>query len=364
MFIYLINYTKEYVVQRTNTMKKLSFFIMLLCAVTCYGEIVSEVSFNPSRMGDYNYLKVANKATLVGGLETDYLNIRSNGTVTLKNSASSSATFQVNNQIIGEADTKISFPNAAFVVNDGNGMVYADGGEGKFVSGEIEDRILSKNNLKQKAGALTGGSVTITGGTTGELYDGESINGFWLDGNLIPTPTSLKNKNCEMEWDERYPAGSSTSVKLLALKDCKTSSPSPDPDDEPESTKKQGGKYVVSGQEFDTFTYHTLANNNPSAVYECVSSQKTSSMSQRAVDFLTGKDDLPQASEVCDKHCNGVASIPDGTRTCSGTVTAYWCSWFYGTHTCNQSSSIPGANYGGLQQGYLCEHLTVRCYEE
>ena len=214
-------------------MKKLSFFIMLLCAVTCYGEIVSEVSFNPSRMGDYNYLKVANKATLVGGLETDYLNIRSGGTVTLKNSTSTSATFKVDNQIIGEADTEINYPNAAFVVNDGNGMVYADGGEGKFVSGEIEDRILSKNNLKQKAGALTGGSVTITGGTTGELYDGESINGFWLDGNLIPTPTSLKNKNCEMVWETRRPASSSgtaSDVKLLALANCKESSPSPDPE--------------------------------------------------------------------------------------------------------------------------------------
>ncbi len=226
MFIYLINYTKEYVVQRTNTMKKLSFFIMLLCAVTCYGEIVSEVSFNPSRMGDYNYLKVADKATLVGGLETDYLNIRSNGTVTLKNSASSSATFQVNNQIIGDPDenqtVEISFPNAAFEVGS---AVYAVGGVGDFDSGVITDRILggeengSNKKLKQKAGTLTGGSVTIEGGS-GDLYDGESINGFWLEGNLIPTPTSLKNKNCEMEWDERFPAGSSTSVKLLALKDC------------------------------------------------------------------------------------------------------------------------------------------------
>ena len=241
-------------------MKKLSFFIMLLCAVTCYGEIVSEVSFNPSRMGDYNYLKVADKATLVGGLETDYLNIRSNGTVTLKNSTSTSATFKVDKQIIGDPDenqtVEISFPNAAFEVGS---AVYAVGGEGKFVSGEIEDRILSKNNLKQKAGALTGGSVTITGGTTGELYDGESINGFWLDGNLIPTPTSLKGKDCEMEWDERYPAGSSTSVKLLALKDCKTSSPSPDP--EPDD----GGlcdwateEYCTSfTTETETVTYHS-----------------------------------------------------------------------------------------------------------
>ena len=351
-------------------MKKLSFFIMLLCAVTCYGEIVSEVSFNPSRMGDYNYLKVANKATLVGGLETDYLNIRSGNTVTLKNSTSTSATFKVVNQIIGEADTEISYPNAAFVVNDGNGMVYADGGEGKFVSGEIEDRILSKNNLKQKVGALTGGSVTITGGTTGELYDGESINGFWLDGNLIPTPTSLKNKNCEMVWETRRPASSSgtaSDVKLLALANCKASSPGTGSgdDDESESTKKQGGKYVIGASEYDTFTFHTLTTNNPQAAYECSSYSKTSTMAKRAYDYLTGKDDLPQASDVCDKHCNGMAGIPDGTTTCEATVKAYWCSWFNGyNQLCSAGgSSIPGASTN-MNSGYLCQHLTVRCYKE
>lgn len=375
MFIYLINYTKEYVVQRTNTMKKLSFFIMLLCAVTCYGEIVSEVSFNPSRMGDYNYLKVANKATLVGGLETDYLNIRSGDTVTLKNSTSTSATFKVVNQIIGEADTEISYPNAAFVVNDGNGMVYADGGKGEFVSGVITDRILggeengSNKKLKQKAGTLTGGSVTIEGGS-GDLHDGTSINGFWLDGNLIPTPTSLKNKDCEMVWQTRRPANSSgtaSDVKLLALANCKESSPGTGSgdDDEPESTKKQGGKYVLGASEYDTFTFHTLTANNPQAVYECSSYSKTSTMAKRAYDYLTGKDDLPQASEVCVKHCSGMAGVPDGNHTCSATVTAYWCSWFNGyNQLCSAGGSpIPGASTS-MNSGYLCQHLTVRCYEE
>ncbi|WP_177748901.1 hypothetical protein, partial [Candidatus Avelusimicrobium fimicolum] len=57
------------------------FLITLFAAVNAPAEIISAVSYNPSRMGDYVYLKVADKANLKGGIEANTMTVRSGGTV-------------------------------------------------------------------------------------------------------------------------------------------------------------------------------------------------------------------------------------------------------------------------------------------
>ncbi len=72
-------------------MRRLGFLILLcMCATTVfsYNESVAAISFNPSRLGAYTYLKAVSNATLAGGLDTQTnnveMNIKSKGTVTLQ----------------------------------------------------------------------------------------------------------------------------------------------------------------------------------------------------------------------------------------------------------------------------------------
>ncbi len=50
-------------------MKKFCVLLLLGCALPASAELVSEVTYNPSRLGMYEVLKVASNANLAGGLE-------------------------------------------------------------------------------------------------------------------------------------------------------------------------------------------------------------------------------------------------------------------------------------------------------
>lgn len=65
-------------------MKKLFILLILGFSVPALAEIVSTVSFNPSRIGTYKYLKVSRDANFKGGLETPTLNVQSAGEVTMR----------------------------------------------------------------------------------------------------------------------------------------------------------------------------------------------------------------------------------------------------------------------------------------
>ncbi|MBP3514399.1 MAG: hypothetical protein J6J74_08000 [Elusimicrobiaceae bacterium] len=65
-------------------MKKLFILLILGFSVPALAEIVSTVSFNPSRIGTYKYLKVSRDTNFKGGLETPTLNVQSAGEVTMR----------------------------------------------------------------------------------------------------------------------------------------------------------------------------------------------------------------------------------------------------------------------------------------
>ena len=220
-------------------MKKLFTFLFMLVAVACYGEIISEVRFNPSRMGEYDYLKVSKKATLVGGLNvTDEFNIQSASEVIMYLGDSAATHFQVNNTVIGAADSTIDMTSAVFKKSAGgvidNVVLY--GGSGEF-NGALSNNPSTVNKvfggnstvgevLLQKAETFSGGTVTITGENTARkpLHDKGFTKGFLLAGVDIPTPVDAgldgasSISDCELAWEKRTLAGSSDRVQVLALK--------------------------------------------------------------------------------------------------------------------------------------------------
>lgn len=64
-------------------------FLLCLCAggAFAYNESVAAISYNPSRLGAYQYLKAVQKATLRGGLQVEEnasMSVRATGSVVLK----------------------------------------------------------------------------------------------------------------------------------------------------------------------------------------------------------------------------------------------------------------------------------------
>lgn len=85
--------------------------VLALVAVPVSAESVSAVSFNPSRLGDYDYLKVSGSAKLPGGLRTSTLDINTAGQVTIQN-VPSKTQFSVSSIKGNNAQVTLSFPNA------------------------------------------------------------------------------------------------------------------------------------------------------------------------------------------------------------------------------------------------------------
>ncbi len=230
-------------------MKKLFSLLLILTGVTVWlqAETVSSVSFNPSRMGEYTYLKVADKANLKGGLNATTLNISSGGTVSMTTD-SSSRVYQIDT-VTGAANSSIDMPNTAFHGNTANTYSGYDASSSSVPSGLLptvkvlggtqqynNDSYLATvdavNMLKQRAGTLKGGTLTIGGNESNgvTLYGGDSTLGFHLAGNDIPVPTAAHTNtgkelsNCTLAWEKRKTNDSpAKEVWVLALTGCGSS---------------------------------------------------------------------------------------------------------------------------------------------
>lgn len=255
-------------------MKKLLVLFLLFSAVVCQGEIVSEVSFNPSRMGDYRYLKVANSATLVGGLVvTDDLNISSGGTVRMKLGSTAPQYFTISGEgtaqtsprsVDGASGSEIYMPNTVFSGDSSAYIpnVFVRGGEGTFKGGNsvVSNTMDGNSVLLQRANTLSGGAVEIAGdgGSSISLHSAGTTKGFWLHGNDIPYPkgsSSLEGatsiSSCTLKWEERTTAETTPKkVKVLSLANCTVGS---------SSTPSSGGSKFSCGVVYEkakqTFRY-------------------------------------------------------------------------------------------------------------
>ena len=218
------------------------FLITLFAAVNAPAEIISAVSYNPSRMGDYVYLKVADKANLKGGIEANTMTVRSGGTVS---ASSPNLNYNVP-AVVGASGSALDMPNTAIhgaaantydnyqAVNTGTptallNKVYVNGGTTTVKSDSYISTLDAVNRLKQKAATLRANKLSVSGSEDASLYDEATTDGFTLSGNDIPQPTSshvntgAALSNCTLKWEERV-TSNNQKVKLLALANCNGSS--------------------------------------------------------------------------------------------------------------------------------------------
>lgn len=107
-------------------------------------EVLSTISYNPSRAGDYSYLKVSDSATLKGGLETDDLYVGSNGAVAI--TSSQNKHYQIVNVAGGQNGVSIEMPSASFNIKDG----VISGGKLKFSGNGVIILVLLLTKLQRQ----------------------------------------------------------------------------------------------------------------------------------------------------------------------------------------------------------------------
>ena len=250
------------------------FLITLFAAVNAPAEIISAVSYNPSRMGDYVYLKVADKANLKGGIEANTMTVRSGGTV----SASSPNLNYTVPAVVGASGSALDMPNTAIhgaaantydnyqAVNTGTptallNNVYVNGGTTTVKNDSYISTLDAVNRLKQKAATLRANKLSVSGSENASLYDDATTDGFTLSGNDIPQPTGshvntgARLSNCTLKWEERV-TSNNQKVKLLALANCGGTTP-PSTGDCSNSTYKAAHKSECcpSAAKTDTVCY-------------------------------------------------------------------------------------------------------------
>lgn len=217
-------------------MKRIYLLLILsLCAGISSAEVVSAITFNPSRLGTYTYLRAANSAVLAGGLETETMNVSSAGTVSV--TTPSPDNIYVATEVRSVEDASVNMPNTTFY---GNGEPVGDellklssittvaiaGGTQTYQKKSYVHLLDAASSLIQQVNTLKGGALTISGNAKDgrNLYYGTHSNGFYLAGNDIPEPVAAYTNGagdltgCKWAWVDRQGA------KVLALDDCKKSS--------------------------------------------------------------------------------------------------------------------------------------------
>lgn len=219
-------------------MKRIYLLLILsLCAGISSAEVVSAITFNPSRLGTYTYLRAANSAVLAGGLETETMNVSSAGTVsvTIPSSDTSDNIYEATEVRPAEnaSQVTVNMPNTTFY---GNGKPVGDellkrssiptvaiaGGDQTYKNKSYVYLLDAASSLIQQVNTLKGGALTISGNAQDgrNLYNGTHSNGFYLAGNDIPEPVAAYTNGagdltgCKWAWVDRQGA------KVLALDDC------------------------------------------------------------------------------------------------------------------------------------------------
>ncbi|MGN1058680.1 MAG: hypothetical protein ACI4Q7_04950, partial [Candidatus Avelusimicrobium sp.] len=200
-------------------MKKLWVLLVLGLSVPAGAEIVSTISYNPARMGQYDYLKVSKDAVFKGGLSVPAegaLNVNSSGTVSMEWDAANADKIYNVDTVTGGVNTAVEMDQTTFrggttLTNSASDYSAADadspapetGGlevtlEGGSLSVATQDSYvltLNATEYRHYTNNLNANTLNIKGnggnsvGLTQEdgTYEG-STNGFHLAGVDIPYP--------------------------------------------------------------------------------------------------------------------------------------------------------------------------------
>ena len=263
-------------------MKRIYLLLILsLCAGISSAEVVSAITFNPSRLGTYTHLRAANSAVLAGGLETETMNVSSAGTVSVTTPSSDNIYVATKVRPVENASlVAVNMPDTVFY---GNGAsvggrssittVAIAGGDQTYKNTSYVYLLDAASRLIQRVNTLKGGALTINGngGAANNLYSGKNSHGFYLAGNDIPEPVAAYTNGagdltgCKWAWVDRQGA------KVLALDDCSNSGES----SSTTSVKKCTWVNEEGGLFDDALIYPnaTLVDSNPTGTV-CLSSQE------------------------------------------------------------------------------------------
>lgn len=271
-------------------MKRIYLLLILsLCAGISSAEVVSAITFNPSRLGTYTHLRAANSAVLAGGLETETMNVSVSSAGTVSVTTPSSDNIYVATEVRpveNASQVAVNMPDTVFY---GNGAsvggrssittVAIAGGDQTYKNKsyvyllDAASRLIQQVNTLKVKGEAGAGALTISGNAKDgrNLYYGTHSNGFYLAGNDIPEPVAAYTNGagdltgCEWAWVERQGA------QVLALKDCSNGG-------ESSSTTSVKKCTWVSDEAalFDnalSYPNATLVDSNPTGTV-CLSSQE------------------------------------------------------------------------------------------
>lgn len=203
-------------------MKKIIFLCLLNCVVFAYAETVPTVSYNPSRLGQYTELKVADKAAFLGGLNvTQQLTISDEITFKWEDKESSSKEYEMTSLVTDTDKTAVlNMDKAVFQGKEGNLSSYdgttkpsvnltqvnISGGSAIFNRNSYISGTPAENNIKRKDD--TSGIPFQTYANTFEL-DGEGVS-LAIEG----VPNSVQNKKQGLIGNDGANDGSTESFHL------------------------------------------------------------------------------------------------------------------------------------------------------
>lgn len=168
---------------------------MVLCAASAPAEVVESVSFNPSRLGQFERLKISDRLNAPGGVQSSRMTVHSGNRVAVENAGN----YQLDYAL---PSGKVAMPGTQFEAAN----LKAKGGEGEF--GREGNSYVSTVNTLQgdmvrlKANVLKVNQINVEG-SPATSYDDNSIQGLELGLNDIPNPSTGSTGNCSLQWVER-----------------------------------------------------------------------------------------------------------------------------------------------------------------
>lgn len=177
-----------------------------LAATWTAAEAIDAVSFNPARLGRYENLKISGGLTSKGGISAQAVTVQSGGTVTFNNAGN----YQADRT---EVQGTLNMPNTDF-----NTTTLYSSGPASFVgSGTSQIGNMIGASMRVQANRMALRQVSVSGEATTD-YNGNSISGFVLGNNTIPTAPS----ECQgLQWVTRV-TDDNQSYKVLGFASCGT----------------------------------------------------------------------------------------------------------------------------------------------
>ena len=233
---------------------------LLLVGVSAQAEVIQSVNFNPARFGQFERLKVSEKATLKGGLKAQSMRVHSAGTINLEEKPSAeqgrlaydiikldgSNGYYSLDSSFPEKPT-LSFPSTCFssmencvdstntgalkvAFSDGKARFHAPNNYSDNPSSRIRQITTNANLLRLEAlYATIQGKLYVTGNGGYTFRNGASDTPLRLAGNWIPLPSaSGAPTGSTLTWETRktvkYANRGGEQVRVLVLKGQNTSS--------------------------------------------------------------------------------------------------------------------------------------------